>query len=240
MHLHSFLVLLWDNPKLVAKLLMNVKPKNILDSLFPLFANNFYENILSQKFIQNNLLYVITLLLKHEIKTDCDLEYPNKFLSIKSPCGYLLYELRNKRDFQIYLKEIIQEGIELLDEYPFNICLNIAEIESNINRQYENNDGFITIDKKGKLSESLEFEDKRQLNFPKIEELKQQYFTTNINSNNFFNELNQNIINYYNEILKISKDDNIIYDKFIKDFNEEVNKKKYAKKFILIILVIFM
>ena len=75
MHLHSFLVLLWDNPKLVAKLLMNVKPKNILDSLFPLFANNFYENILSQKFIQNNLLYVITLLLKHEIKTDCDLEY---------------------------------------------------------------------------------------------------------------------------------------------------------------------
>ena len=230
MHLHSFLVLIWDNPKLVAKLLMNVKPKNILDSLFPLFANNFYENILSQKFIQNNLLYVITLLLKHEIKTDCDLEYPNKFLSIKSPCGYLLYELRNKRDFQIYLKEIIQEGIELLDEYPFNICLNIAEIESNINRQYENNDGFITIDKKGKLSESLEFEDKRQLNFPKIEELKQQYFTTNINSNNFFNELNQNIINYYNEILKISKDDNIIYDKFIKDFNEEVNKKKYAKK----------
>ena len=230
MHLHSFLVLLWDNPKLVAKLLMNVKPKNILDSLFPLFANNFYENILSQKFIQNNLLYVITLLLKHEIKTDCDLEYPNKFLSIKSPCGYLLYELRNKRDFQIYLKEIIQEGIELLDEYPFNICLNIDEIESNINRQYENNDGFITIDKKGKLSESLEFEDKRQLNFPKIEELKQQYFTTNINSNNFFNELNQNIINYYNEILKISKDDNIIYDKFIKDFNEEVNKKKYAKK----------
>ena len=230
MHLHSFLVLLWDNPKLVAKLLMNVKPKNILDSLFPLFANNFYENILSQKFIQNNLLYVITLLLKHEIKTDCDLEYPNKFLSIKSPCGYLLYELRNKRDFQIYLKEIIQEGIELLDEYPFNICLNIDEIESNINRQYENNDGFITIDKKGKLSESLEFEDKRQLNFPKIEELKQQYFTTNINSNNFFNELNQNIINYYNEILKISKVDNIIYDKFIENFNEEVNKKKYAKK----------
>ena len=127
-HLHSMLSSLWEDPKIVASILMNSNPKDILHSLLPLFANNFYENILSQKFIQNNLLYVITLLLKHEIKTDCDLEYPNKFLSIKSPCGYLLYELRNKRDFQIYLKEIIQEGIELLDEYPFNICLNIAEI----------------------------------------------------------------------------------------------------------------
>ena len=59
-HLHGFLVLLWENPKYVAYVLMNAKPKAISDSLLPLFANNFYENILSQKFIQNNLLYIIS------------------------------------------------------------------------------------------------------------------------------------------------------------------------------------
>ena len=98
---------------------MNAKPKAISDSLLPLFANNFYENILSQKFIQNNLLYIITLLLNHEVKNGCDFNYPRKFLNTDSPCGYLLYELRNKRDFQIFLKEILEEAIEIVDYYDY-------------------------------------------------------------------------------------------------------------------------
>ena len=180
-HLHAFLVLLWENPKYVAYILMNAKPKVISDSLLPLFANNFYENILSQKFIQNNLLYVITLLLKHEIKNDCDFNYPRKFLSKDSPCGYLLYELRNKRDFQIFLKEIIEEAIEIVDDYPYNICFELDKIESNIIKQNEYNNEYIKIDIKGNLLDNFEFDETRGLDSSNIEKIKEHYFLTDIN-----------------------------------------------------------
>ena len=64
--LEKMLKSLWENPKIVAHILMKSNPKEIEYSLSPLFSNNFYENILSQKFVQNNLLYIITLLLKNE------------------------------------------------------------------------------------------------------------------------------------------------------------------------------
>ena len=206
---------------------MNAKPKVISDSLLPLIANNFYENILSQKFIQNNLLYIITLLLKHEIKNDCDLNYPRKFLSKESPCGYLLYELRNKRDFQIFLKEIIEEAIEIVDDYPYDICFELDKIGSNIMKQNEDNNEYINIDLKGNLLENIEFEETRGLVSSNIENIKEHYFTTNINNKNNFHELNHEIKTYYSNILNISKEDDICEDKFIEDFNKEIKTKKF-------------
>ena len=68
---------LWENPKLVSEVIMNCDINDIKETLSYLFMNNFYENILSNNNIENNLMYVLTLLIKDEINnlnniSDCD------------------------------------------------------------------------------------------------------------------------------------------------------------------------
>ena len=190
-HLHSLLVLLWENPKYVAYILMNAKPKVISDSLLPLFANNFYDNILSQKFLQNNLLYVLTLLLKHEIKSYCSFLYPKHFLNINSSCGYLLYELRNKRDFQLFLKEVIEEEVDMLNDYPYDLCFNLDKIALNISQQFEIIKGNNESDKKNNLSEDslmkeiMKFESKI-IGLKNLEIIKKKYFSKDLDLDNDF------------------------------------------------------
>ena len=179
MYLHGILVSLWENPKIVASLLTNTKPKEILNSLLPLFANNFYENILSQKFIQNNLLYVITLLLKNEIKIYCNLSFPKRFINTNSSLGYLLYELRNKRDFQIFLKDSIENVVEILEQYPYDICFNIDT--SGIKPQNKYEDEIVVIEKEGRLSAYILINDKiikkKNINQNQFEEIIKKYFS---------------------------------------------------------------
>ena len=57
---------LWEQPKIVTSVIHNCDKNNLKEYLAPFFVNNFYENILSSKFIEDNLIYVITLLLKDE------------------------------------------------------------------------------------------------------------------------------------------------------------------------------
>ena len=59
--------------------------------LAPFFGNNFFQN----------LLYVISLLLKNEIDKLSSENDLDKFLN-NSRCGYLLNELRKKREVITY------------------------------------------------------------------------------------------------------------------------------------------
>ena len=229
MYLKGFFVTLWEDPKAVASLLINANPKEIEKTLLPLFANNFYENILSQKFVQNNLLYIITLLLKHEIKTSCNLSCPKTFLNIKSPCGYLLYELRNKRDFQIFLKSAIEEAVEIIEYYPYDICFNIDKIDFDIKQQYNFKDKPLEINTKKNPSDDSDFTQiiktkKREFdpnNMDKIEELKKKYFSINMDLDN---ELNPISSNYYLNTFNIPLKEKQIDNSSIKDFLEKIRK----------------
>ena len=58
---------LWEKPHIVSTLIMNSDKKDIKNNLAPLFMNNFYENILSSNYMEDNLMYLLTLLLKNEI-----------------------------------------------------------------------------------------------------------------------------------------------------------------------------
>ena len=221
MYLHEILVSLWENPKIVSSLLMNTKPKEILNSLLPLFANNFYENILSQKFIQNNLLYVITLLLKHEIKTYCNLSFPKRFINTDSSCGYLLYELRNKRDFQIFLKDSIKEVVDILEQYPNDICFNIDKYLIKPKNKYE--DEIIEMEMEGKLSEFILLNDKlikkTNINTNQLEEIKKKYFS-NIESNYDNKNVNEIVKEYYSDKFNLSSNN------CLKNINEAINDIK--------------
>ena len=105
---------LWEQPKIVTSVIQNCDKNNLKEYLAPFFVNNFYENILSSKFIEDNLIYVITLLLKDEINGLNNINQDEKFLS-ETSCGIILEELRRKNDIQAFFKSIIVNSIDNLE-----------------------------------------------------------------------------------------------------------------------------
>ena len=134
-YLPNLMNYLWDNPKIVSFVLQNSEIKDIKNHLAPLFVNNFYGNILSSYFVEDNLIYVLTKLLKEEIdKLNSPDEY-DKFLN-NSPCGCLLEEFRKKIDIKKYLKTIICDSIKDLEEENSNnnISFDIKKLEQRFNK----------------------------------------------------------------------------------------------------------
>ena len=114
---------LWDEPKLLADLLLETDKEDIKEFLAPLICNNFYENILSPNYIEDPLLYIIYLLLKHEINKLKDINTDlDKFLE-NTPCSYLLAQLIEKNDVKEFFKIILENTLEELgtDKFIFSI-----------------------------------------------------------------------------------------------------------------------
>ena len=105
---------LWELPKTVVSVIENASKENLKEHLAPLFANNFYENILSSYYIEDNLIYVLYLLLHTEINKLNNFNQIDKFLD-ETPCGILLGELRRRCDIQSFFKNIIIKAIENLE-----------------------------------------------------------------------------------------------------------------------------
>ena len=118
---------LWEEPYLVAKIIINSSIYDVERILAPLICNNFYQNIISPYTIEENLLYVITIVLKEEIN---DLNSENElddFLN-NSRCSYLLSELRKKNDVITYAKTVIFNIIEKIEN---NNSYNILNLNMN-------------------------------------------------------------------------------------------------------------
>ena len=105
---------LWEQPKLVVSVIQHAQINDLKNHLAPFFVNNFYENILSSYYIEDNLMYVLSLLIKSEIDSLTNINQNSKFLE-ETPCGIMLGELRRKSDIQAYFKNIIQNAIEDLE-----------------------------------------------------------------------------------------------------------------------------
>ena len=89
----NFLFFLWDRPKVMAQILQKAELDDIQNYLAPFIANNFYDNILSSSYIEENLMYVLTILLKDEINSLLYIDQNGSFLD-NTCCGYMLEELR--------------------------------------------------------------------------------------------------------------------------------------------------
>ena len=72
---------------------MNSKIEDVRSNLAPFFVNNFYKNILSSVYMEDNLMYLISLILIEEIKGLRKERY-NKFLE-ETVSGYILEQLKN-------------------------------------------------------------------------------------------------------------------------------------------------
>lgn len=236
--LPKFLNSLWENPEIVASMLMGANPKDINKTLIPLIGDNFYENILSSKYLQSNLIYVITLLLKYEINNYSDEYNPEKFLDVNSPCGYLLYELRSKNDCQIFIKTIIEDIVNKIDEYSYNICFDIVKINENIS------DNILDIkherinNANNDLSEKdiIKYVIRKRLgnvfhNQKKIDKFINKYMTDIDFGKDYKNEIDKDIINYYNKNILQRKNSFLNY--ISNYFKETIDKQKYNEEVVL-------
>ena len=130
---------LWENPKIVANLLIKSKKEDVKKNIAPLIANNFYENILSSSYIEDQLLYVIGLILKNEIDNEITNKKDyTKFLE-DTPCGILLEQLKMKQDVQTYFKTLIFKIVSNLEESSssYEINFDVKNIQEEFNKTKE-------------------------------------------------------------------------------------------------------
>jgi predicted membrane protein len=104
------------------------------NNLAPFFINNFYINYLTGDFLENNLLYIITMLLQHELDKINKIEEWKLFLEkSKSNVGIFLTSLREVPNIQLFFQNVINRAVEKLEKHNIMDDLFINEEEkSNI------------------------------------------------------------------------------------------------------------
>ena len=136
--LKAFLDELYKSPHFISKLISLSNPEDLKEHIAPFFTNNFYENILSCKGIENNLIFIIYLLLKEEINSLSNINDLDKFLE-KTPCGYILEQLVEKIDIKSFCKLNVSKVVKDL-EWTFsgkNISLDVEKIIEKLKKAKE-------------------------------------------------------------------------------------------------------
>ena len=112
--MNSFLKGLWNHPEAMFYILINSDDNIVKTNLAPFIVNNFYCNYLSGNYMENNLLYIITLMLNDEIDQLDNISEVDSFLE-NTKCGFLLEELQKMPDIQIYFKKVILKTVEIIE-----------------------------------------------------------------------------------------------------------------------------
>ncbi len=131
--LSSLLKSLWNYPEAMYHILLNSDVEVVQKDLASFIVNNFYCNHLSGNYMENNLLYVITMMLKDEINKLDNINQVDNFLE-NSKCGFLLEELQKMPDIQIYFKNVIQKTVETIERTSSfrEITFNIADMQKEL------------------------------------------------------------------------------------------------------------
>ena len=124
----SLLKALWNCPEAMYHILKNSDTYIIKTNLAPLIVSNFYCNYLSGNYMENSILYIITLMLKDEIDKMNSVDDVEHFLD-NTKCGYLLEELQKMPDIQLFFKKVIFKTVEKIERnFSFReINLSIGE-----------------------------------------------------------------------------------------------------------------
>ena len=144
--IEKFINSLWDNPLLIANILINSNSLDVKLFLAPLITNNFYSNILSNNHVEDQLLYILSILLENEINNLKDINSDN-FLK-DTPSNYIIRELVEKKDikdfFKIILKDLI-ENMEIINGKN-DFMLDLEKMESFWIKKNGSNNDFFYVD----------------------------------------------------------------------------------------------
>ena len=224
-YIPKFLTYLWELPKVVSLLLLNSDINDVKKVLAPFFCNNFYQNILSPYTVEGNLLYIISFLLMDEIGKLDSVAQINNFLN-NSPCGYLIYELKNKSDIQTFSKTIIQKIVEKIEVTSSgkNLNLNIESLineiknnEKELKKEYKSVEDCEEMIFLANTDNSMDGEDDKN-------NKKGNYFETYLNNNKKTSEL---FISKY--MMDLDKKE---LEKIKDNYKEQDNMNEYITKFI--------
>ena len=209
-YIPKLLFYLWGQPKVVSEVLSSGDKSLVKEHLAPLIVNNFYENIISSHYIEDNLMYVIALLLKKEIEELKSEEDANNFLE-ETNCGFVLEQLRAKNDIKYFFKNIILSVLKKMevDYSGSDINLNVKQIQEKYQRTKEELDKIYK--KTGKKKKILDNDFYRKI----------------IISNVFSYQEENNESGFY--IPKDNIEPTLFNSKYIPDLtkNELENKKKF-------------
>ena len=129
---------IWKSPEIMYFILIKCDRKDINYNFSSFIINNFYNNILSSSNIEENLLYLLSLLLKDEIDKLINSEDLFFFLN-ETICGFLLDQIFKQNDIQIYFKSIFIKIIETLELINSNRKIQFEPSEKEVELlKYEN------------------------------------------------------------------------------------------------------
>jgi len=166
---------LWENPESLAIILSNLN-RSDSEIIANFIAHNLYENIFSSNKNEEQLIYLITLLLKEEMKKLKDDKIDlSKFLH-DSSVEYILKEFILKKDVQSFFKENLVEIIKTIEMETSHIpmCFSPNIIAENIykfeNSNKDNNNKESTIN--SDMNKTIKNKAKMNL---KIEKFNKEY-----------------------------------------------------------------
>ena len=105
---------LWKEPELMCYIISKCEIEDIREHLSSFIVNNFYDNILSSSYMEDNLLYLLAVILKDEVNQLNEVDDIDKFLS-GTKCGFLFDQLFKQNDIQVFFKAILLKTVEKLE-----------------------------------------------------------------------------------------------------------------------------
>ena len=136
-YISNFFKNLWNCPEAVYSIIKNSELPIVSEHLSDFIVNNFYCNDVNNNNMENNLLYVIAMVLKEEIDLLKDINDVDKFLK-NSKASFLLREMIKVPDIQQYFKKLIYRTIEKIEsngsskKFNFNLTSIYVDIKKYI------------------------------------------------------------------------------------------------------------
>ena len=214
-YITSFLKIIWSYPESLFLILKNADITDFKDYLADFIVNNFYCNNMSVNYMDNNLLYVITMMLKEEIEQLNSKTEISLFLE-GTKASFLLEQMVKMPDVQIYFRKIIFKMVEKIENYG-----SLKKINFNLDLIYQDLKNFIASEKK-KLGKK---------NKKNSEELTLKYINTKILEQSMNNQEEDEEEENESYIKKnITLEENFKYYQKNIEKNELENLKKEAEK----------
>ena len=224
---------LWKSPKSIATILLNTEKKDLKKYLAHFIVHDFYYNLSPLNYKEDQLIYIITILLKNEISSLKDINGP--FIT-DSKCGIILEEINEKKEVKQFFKKIILNIIKYLEtsNSSLNICFELNEI----NDKYEKMQNKDKNNKKNEeyiRTKSINYENKNEEKWKLIYE---KYFNQPFNKEELNKKLDEykdnNMKDFINKLILFCESSPQIYlnNNLFNKINSKKNKDKIINYFI--------